>query len=153
MSLIQQIDTDLKNAMRARDATTLGVLRMLKSALKYAAIEKSGAGGELDDAEAVQIVRREIKKREDSIAGYEKASRADLVEKEKAEAAILANYLPQALSSGEITRIVREAIAETGATGKAQMGAVMKVASAKSGGRADGRTLSAEVSKQLSANV
>ena len=94
MKLIEQIDADLKEAMRARDSARLGVLRMLKSALKYAAIEKSGAEGELDDAEATQVIRKQVKQRQDSIESFEKGGRAELAEKEKSEIAILNRLSP-----------------------------------------------------------
>lgn len=149
MPLAQQIDADLKDAMRARDAGKLAVLRMLKSALKYAAIEKSGAEGELDEAEATQVIRKQVKQRQDSIESFEKGGRAELAEKEKTELAILTSYLPAAMSAEELTRLVQEAIAETGATGRAQMGAVMKALGPKVAGRADGKTLSQEVQRQL----
>ncbi len=149
MSLAQQIDSDLKDAMRAKDAAKLGVLRMLKSALKYAAIEKSGAEGELDEAEATAVIRKQVKQRQDSIESFEKGGRAELAEKEKAELQILNNYLPAAMSADEIARLVREAIAEVGATSRAQMGAVMKALGPKVAGRADGKTLSQEVQRQL----
>jgi uncharacterized protein YqeY len=148
MTLQERIDSDLKEAMRAKDAMKLGVLRMLKSALKYAAIEKSGA--ELGDAEAVQVVRKQAKQRQDSIESFEKGGRPELVNKEKEELTILNGYLPQAMSSDELAKVVRETIAEVGATSKAQMGAVMKAAQAKAAGRVDGKTLSKEVSRQLS---
>ena len=149
MTLQQRVDSDLKEAMRAKDATKLGVLRMLKSALKYATIAKSGAEAELSDAEAVQVIRKQAKQRQDSIESFEKGGRAELADKEKEELAILNSYLPQGMSSEELAKIVRETIAELGATSKAQMGAVMKVLQAKAGGRADGKALSAEVHKQL----
>lgn len=149
MPFAQQIDHDLKDAMRARDAEKLGVLRMLKSALKYAAIEKAGADGELDDAEATQVIRKQVKQRQDSIESFEKGGRPELAEKEKRELAILTAYLPAAMSAEELTRLVQEAIAETGATGRAQMGVVMKALGPKVAGRADGKTLSQEVQRQL----
>ena len=136
--------------MRARDAAKLGVLRMLKSALKYAAIEKSGAEGELSDTEAIQVIRKQAKQRQDSIESFEKGSRAELAAKEKEELSILQSYLPQAMSADELGKVVRETIAEIGVTSKAQMGAVMKVLQTKVAGRADGKTLSQEVSRQLS---
>jgi len=150
MSLQERIDSDLKEAMRAKDATKLGVLRMLKSALTYAAIEKSGADADLNEAEAVQIIRKQVKQRHDSIESFEKGGRAELATKEKQELSILNTYLPQAMSPDELSKIVRETIAEVGATSKAQMGAVMKATQAKVAGRADGKTLSVEVQKQLS---
>ena len=150
MSLQERIDSDLKEAMRAKDATKLGVLRMLKSALTYAAIEKSGADADLNEAEAVQIIRKQVKQRHDSIESFEKGGRAELATKEKQELSILNTYLPQAMNPDELSKIVRETIAEVGATSKAQMGAVMKATQAKVAGRADGKTLSVEVQKQLS---
>src|SRR5712692_5867019 len=149
MALAERVDTDLKDAMRAKDATKLGVLRMLKSALKYTAIEKSGAEAELNDAEAAQVVRKQVKQRQDSIESFQKGGRAELAAKEKEELSILNAYLPQAMSADDLTKVVRETIAEVGATSKAQMGAVMKALQAKVAGRADGKTLSQEVQKQL----
>ena len=149
MTLQQRVDSDLKDGMRAQDAMKVGVLRMLKSALKYAAIEKSGAEAELNDAESVQVIRKQVKQRQDSIESFEKGGRAELVEKEKKELSILNEYLPQAMSADELGKIVRETITEVGATSKAQMGAVMKAVQAKVAGRADGKTLSQEVQKQL----
>ena len=149
MNLSQRIDSDLKEAMRARDSTKLGVLRMLKSALKYAAIAKSGTDAELSDSEAAQVIRKQVKQRQDSIESVEKGGRAELASKEKEELSILNEYLPQAMAGDELARVVRETIAEVGATSKAQMGAVMKALQAKVAGRADGKTLSAEVQKQL----
>src|SRR6478752_1771548 len=149
MTLTQRIDSDLKDAMRAKDANKLGVLRMLKSALKYAAIEKSGPDGELDDAEATQVIRKQVKQRQDSIESFEKGGRPELAAKEKTELEMLNAYLPKGLSAEELSALVRETIAEVGATSKAQMGAVMKALQAKAAGRADGKALSAEVQKQL----
>jgi len=149
MTLQQRVDSDLKEAMRAKDATKLNVLRMLKSALKYAAIAKSDAEAELSDAEAVQVIRKQAKQRQDSIESFEKGGRAELADKEKDELAILNTYLPQGMSPDELAKVVRETIAELGATSKAQMGAVMKALQAKAGSRADGKTLSSEVQKQL----
>src|SRR4030095_2338424 len=149
MTLQERVDVDLKEAMRAKDATKLGVLRMLKSALKYAAIAKSGAEAELSDAEAAQVIRKQAKQRQDSIESFEKGGRAELAQKEQTELLILNGYLPQAMSAREVEQAVREAIAEVGATSKAQMGAVMKAVQAKVAGRVDGKTLSQEVSRQL----
>ena len=149
MTLEQRVDSDLKEAMRAKDTTKLGVLRMLKSALKYAAIAKSGAEAEISDAEAVQVIRKQVKQRQDSIESFEKAGRAELVDKEKQELSILKGYLPQPMSADEISKVVRETIADEGATSRAQMGAVMKALQAKVAGRVDGKALSAEVQKQL----
>jgi uncharacterized protein YqeY len=153
MTLPERVDSDLKDAMRARDAARLGVLRMLKSALKYSAIEKAGAESQLDDAEAAQVIRKQVKQRQDSIESFEKGGRPELAAKEKEELAILNAYLPQGLGAEELANIVRETIAELGATSRAQMGAVMKALQGKLAGRADGKTLSQEVSRQLSLNA
>ena len=149
MTLQERVDADLKQAMRAKDTTKLGVLRMLKSALKYAAIAKSGAEAELSDAEAAQVIRKQVKQRQDSIESFEKGGRAELVEKEKKELSILNEYLPQPMSADEVSKIVRETIAEAGATSRAQMGAVMKAVQAKASGRADGKAISAVVGRLL----
>jgi uncharacterized protein YqeY len=148
MTLPERIDADLKDAMRAKDAGKLAVLRGLKSALKYAAIEKADAS--LDDAAATQVIRKQVKQRQDSIESFEKGGRPELAAKEKEELEILNSYLPKGLSAEELSALVRETIAESGATSKAQMGAVMKALQAKVAGRADGRALSAEVQRQLS---
>jgi uncharacterized protein len=150
MTLSQRIDSDLKEAMRAKDATRLSVLRMLKSALKYGAIAKSDAEAELSDAETAQVIRKQVRQRQDSIESFEKGGRTELAEKEREELSILNAYLPQAMNADEVAKVVRETIAEIGATSKAQMGAVMKALQAKVAGRVDGKTLSAEVSRQLS---
>ena len=149
MSLQQQIDNDLKDAMKAKEAERLGVLRMLKAALKNVAIEKGGASAVLDDAEAMAVVRKQVKQRQDSIEGFTKGGRPELAAKEQAEMEILNTYLPKAMSPEDLAALVKEAIAEAGATSKAQMGAVMKIASAKAAGRADGKALSLEVQRQL----
>jgi uncharacterized protein YqeY len=149
MTVQERIDSDLKDAMRAKDAARLGVLRMLKSALKYSAIDKAGAEGQLDDAEAAQVIRKQVKQRQDSIEQFEKGGRPELAAKEKGELEMLNAYLPKGLNEEEIAAMVRDTIAEVGATSKAQMGAVMKAVQAKAAGRADGKTLSQEVSRQL----
>jgi uncharacterized protein YqeY len=147
MTLAERIDADLKDAMRAKEAGKLSVLRGLKSALKYAAIEKADAS--LDDAAASQVIRKQVKQRQDSIESFEKGGRPELAAKEKEELEILNAYLPKGLSAEELSALVRETIAEVGATSKAQMGAVMKALQAKVGGRADGKTLSTEVQREL----
>jgi uncharacterized protein YqeY len=149
VNLSERVHSELKAAMREKNAGKLGVLRMLKSALSYATIEKSGAQGELSGADAAQVIRKQVKQRQDSIESFEKGGRPELAAKEKEELSILQSYLPQAMSADEISKIVRETIAEVGASSKAQMGAVMKALQAKVAGRADGKSLSAEVQKQL----
>jgi uncharacterized protein len=149
MKIQERIDSDLKESMRAKNASEVGVLRMLKSALKYAAIAKSGSDAELSDAEAAQVIRKQAKQRQDSIESFEKGGRAELAAKEKEELSILNAYLPKAMSTDELGALVRQTIAEVGATSKAQMGAVMKALQARVAGRADGKTLSQEVQRQL----
>lgn len=149
MPISAQILEDMKTAMKAKDSVTLNVVRALKSAIKYAAIEKSGADGELDDTDAILVVRKEIKKRQDSIASYETAGRQELADTEKAEIAVLEKYLPTAMSADDLVKLVEAVIAELGATSKKDMGNVMKVLQERSEGRADNRALSSEVAKRL----
>lgn len=148
MALTEQIDQDLKDAMKAKDADRLGALRMLKSSMKYAALEKGG-DADLADGDVIAVIRKRIKQCQDAVEGFAKGGRAEQAEKEKAEIALLEGYLPAALTPEELSALVRDAITETGATGKAQMGAVMKAVMAKAGGRADGKSVNAEVLKQL----
>jgi uncharacterized protein YqeY len=150
MTFQARIDQDIKASMLARETAKLGVLRMLKTSLMNAAIEKGGAGSTLEDSDALAIVRKEVKKRQDSVEAFEKGGRPEMAASEKAEIDILNTYLPQQLSPAEVEALVKSAIAESGATSKKDMGAVMKLVNAKSAGRVDGRTLSAEVQKHLS---
>ena len=150
MDFQARIDQDLKDAMKARQSERLNVIRMLKSSLKLASIEQGGIEARLDDPSALAVVRKELKKRQDSIEQYTQGNRLDLADKERSEAAILEGYLPPPLTPDELTSLVQESIAEVGATSKAQMGAVMKVATARAVGRADGKALSAAVSAALS---
>jgi uncharacterized protein YqeY len=149
MTLQDRISADLVAAMKAREADKTNVLRMLKSALKNAAIEKGGADAVLDDTEAAAVIRKQVKQRQDSIASFEKGHRPELAAREQLELGVLSAYLPAELSDSELRAIVRESISEAGATSKAQMGAVMKIAQAKAAGRIDGRTLSACVQEEL----
>jgi hypothetical protein len=149
MTLEEQVDADLRTAMKARDKDKLSVLRMLKSALRSAAIDKGGQGASLDDDEAVTVIRKQVKQREDSITGYEKGGREDLADKEKAELAMLKVYLPEPLSPEQLEGEVKKAIEETGASGPKDMGQVMKLLQERVGDRADGKTLSQEVRRHL----
>jgi uncharacterized protein len=149
MTLQSQVDNDIKDAMRARDTVRLNALRMLKTAMKNAAIEKGGAEAVLDDIEASAVIRKQIKQRQDSVEGFEKGGRPELAAGESAEIAVLSADLPKNLSPDEVTALAKEAIAEAGATSKQHMGAAMKIAIAKAAGRADGKTLSAAVQKLL----
>lgn len=149
-TLADRIPADLKEAMKARDTVRLNVIRALKTAMTNAAIEKGGLGTTLDDAEVTAVIRKQLKQRQDSYQQFKAAGRDELADKEQAEIAILEDYLPQALSQAEIEALVDSVIAETGATSKADMGKVMKLAQERSAGRADGKTLSQEVGKRLS---
>ncbi|MCF6312109.1 MAG: GatB/YqeY domain-containing protein [Verrucomicrobiales bacterium] len=148
--LNQQIGEDLKDAMRAKDATSLMVLRALKSAIKYAAIEKGGADAELDEVEALAVIRKQIKQRQDSVEEYKKGGRDELVEKESAEIEVLEKYLPAALAEDEVNAMIDASIAEVGATSRKEMGTVMKVLQEKIAGRADNKSLSQGVMQRLS---
>lgn len=151
MSMLdEKIMSDIKDAMRAKDQTALSVLRALKSAIKYAAIEKGGADADLEASEALAVVRKQIKQRQDSVASYELAERADLAEKEQAEITVLNGYLPAPLSSEELESLVDAAISEVGATSRADMGKVMKILQQSTEGRADGKALSQAVMQRLS---
>jgi uncharacterized protein YqeY len=120
-----RIPEDIKTAMRAKDSLALNALRALKSALTNASIEKGGLGTPLEESEVLALVRKQIKQRLDSCEQFEKAGRAELAVTEKAEIEILSRYLPAALSEAELVTIVSQAISDTGATGKADMGKVM----------------------------
>ena len=145
-----RISDDIKTAMRAKDSTALNALRALKSAMTNAAIEKGGLGTVLDEPEILAVIRKQIKQRQDSFEQFEKADRAELAANEKAEIAILSQYLPAALTEEQIAGIVDQAVSETGASSKADMGKAMKRAQELSEGRADGKLLSAAVMKRLS---
>jgi len=150
MSLTAKIDQDIKEAMKAKDADRLGALRMLKTSLKYAVIENgASAEAELADNYVISVIRKRVKQCQDAVDGFSKGGRAEQAAKEKAEILLLESYLPAALSAEELAALVRDAIAEVGATGKAQMGAVMKSVMAKASGRTDGKAVNAEVLKQL----
>jgi len=149
MTIQEEIDADMKDAMRSRDAERLSVLRMVKSALTNAAIEKRGVTGGLVDSEAVGVIRKQVKQRRDSIESFEKGGRPELAAKERKEIEFLTEYLPQPLEEDEINQLVKDAIAEAGATSKAQMGAVMKIATEKAEGRVEGKKLSQAVQKAL----
>ena len=146
MSLKQRINADTTAAMKAKDAARLSTLRMVKAAVQNREIEK---GGELSDEELTKALQSLVKQRRDSVEQYEKAGRAELAEKERAEIAVIEEYLPRAASREEVERVVAEVVAELGASSMKEMGAVMKAAQARLGGAADGRTLSEVVKSKL----
>ena len=142
-----KIDADMKDAMRAKEVIKLSTLRMLKSALGYAKMEKKQET--FTDADVVAVIKKQIKQRQDAIEGFQKGNRSDLVAKETAELTVLKAYLPPELSPAELEQIVSATIAELGATTKADMGKVMKAVQAKAAGRADNRAVSQLVSARL----
>ena len=147
MSLKERITSDMTAAMKSKEAARLSTLRMVKAAVQNREIEK---GGELSDEELSKVLQSLVKQRRDSVEQYEKAGRAELVEKERAEIAVIEEYLPRAATREEIERAVEEAVAETGASSMKEMGALMKAALARLAGRnADGRTVSEIVKSKL----
>jgi uncharacterized protein len=146
MGLRENINTDIKTALKSGAKEKLSTLRMLSSALKYKQIDKRR---ELTEEEVTETVRTLIKQRRDSIEQFGKGGRQDLVDKETAEVAVLEAYLPQQLSSEELEAMVRDAVAQTGAQGAKDMGKVMKVLIPMAGGRADGKLVSELVKKAL----
>jgi len=147
MSLSDRLSQEIKSAMLARDADRLTPLRLLKSAMGYAQIERKTEN--LSDADVIAIIQKEIKKRRDSIDQFEKGGRPELAAKEKAEVAVLETFLPQPFSNEELEQLVRATIQEIGAATKKEMGVVIKAVQAKAAGRADGKTISALVGKLL----
>ena len=149
MSLEQTLGTDIVSAMRAKDATRLTALRMLKSALTNKSIEKGRA---LEGAEELQVVSMLVKQRRDSIDQFTKGGRTDLADKEQAEIVILSTYLPASASDEEVAAAVAAAITETGATSAKDMGKVMKAVMPKLAGKsADGRAVNEAVRRALGA--
>jgi uncharacterized protein YqeY len=147
MALKDQLDADLKAAMKERNELKLSVVRMLKSAVKYREIELMKP---LDDPGVQGVIASEIKRRRDSVEQYRAGNRQDLVDKEEAEIVILQGYLPAQLSEDELRRKVDEAIARAGAKGPKDMGAVMKALMPEVQGRADGKVVSELVKARLS---
>ena len=146
-ALKEQIRADLKEAMKAKEKERTGTIRMLLAAIQTA--ETEGSKHEVDAAEIQKIIAREIKKRRESADIYTTNGRADLAETELAEASILEVYQPKQLSDEELAKLIDEAIADTGAESMAQMGQVMKAATAKADGRADGKRISEAVKARL----
>lgn len=148
--LAARISEDMKTAMKAKDALKLGVIRAVKTAMTNASIEKGHLTAVLDEAEVLAIFRKQIKQRIDSYEQFSAAGREELAAKEKAEIAILEEYLPAPLTAEEIDALIEAAVAETGASSKADMGKVMKHVQERADGRADGKLLSQAVAKRLS---
>lgn len=146
--LRDKIGEDMREAMKARDASRVSTLRMLMTAVKNAEIDRGHA---LDDDEVIEVASKEAKRRKESIEAFKGGGRDDLAAKEAAELVVLEAYLPAGLSEDELARLVDETIAETGASEPKQMGEVMKVLMPKVRGRADGAAVSAMVKQRLGA--
>ena len=147
MTLQEQLSQEIKAAMLAKDADRLSTLRLLKSAIGYAQIERKTES--LPDADVTAIVQKEVKKRRDSVEQYQTGGRPELAEKEAQEIAVLETFLPRPFSPEELDQLVRATIQEVGATSKKDMGAVIKAVQAKAAGRAEGKTISGLVGKLL----
>ena len=147
MTLLERLAQELKSALLARDAERLSTLRLLKSAVGYAQIERKTET--LPDAEVVAIIHKEVKKRREAVEQYDKGGRPELAAKESREITVLESFLPRPLSAEELEQLVRDAIQETGAVGRKQMGQVIKAVQAKAAGRADGKVISGQVAKLL----
>ena len=146
MSLKEQLDGDLKEAMRGRERLRLETIRSIRGALKNKEIE---TGGELPEADALRVVRTLVKQREESIERYREAGRHDLADKEAAEREVLLAYLPAAPDAAAVEATVAAVIAETGASSPKEMGRVMKESLARLGPAADGKAVSAAAKRLL----
>ena len=144
MSLKTQLTEDMKTAMRAKDQVSLSTIRLINAAIKQFEVDERA---EADDAKVVSILTKMVKQRKDSAKIYTEAGRQDLADKENAEIEILNRYLPQMMSTEEIKTAVEAAVAETGASGMADMGKVMGVLKTRLAGKAD----MGEVNKVLKA--
>lgn len=147
MGLKQQLQEDLKEALRASDARRKSVIRMALAAIVNAEVEH---GGELDDADVVAVLQKQARRRRDTISELRQADRPDLLAEEEAQLTVLEGYLPELLSREEIAEEARQVIAEVGATGMGQMGPVMRQLMSELKGRADGRVVNAVVRELLS---
>ncbi len=145
--LEKKINDDLKGAMKEKKTIRIETLRMLKAEIKNVTISKKGTS--LEDKDVFQIISKQIKQHRDSIETFFKGGREDLAEKEKQELEILQSYLPKQLSKEEVVSIVKQAIAETGAASRSDMGKVMKVVMEKVEGAAEGKLVSQIVAEQL----
>jgi uncharacterized protein YqeY len=147
MALKDRLDLDMRTAMRGRDAVTLSVVRLLKSAIKYREIELAVT---LDDAGVEGVIASEIKRRRDSVEQYRAGNRQDLVDQEEAEIRVLLGWLPTQLTLAELTAKVEEVVKRLGAAGPKDMGAVMKALLPEVQGKAEGKTVSELVKARLS---
>ena len=147
MSLAERISEDMKQAMKNKDKLRLSVIRMIRSAIKYAEIEQKTT---LSDEQIIDVLTREVKQRRDSLQEFEKAGREDLSEAVKLELEVLKDYLPQQLTEDELRAIIQETVGQVGASTKADMGKVMGALMPKIKGRADGKLVNQLVQEKLS---
>ena len=148
MGLKEKLQADLTDAIRSRNEVVSGTVRMLLAAITNEEVAGKAAKV-LTDGEIITVLSREAKKRREAVEAYTQAKRDDLAGKEKAEAAVIANYLPEQLSEDEIKKLIQAAIAETDAKGQAGMGLVMRVLQPKIAGKADGGVVSGLVKSYL----
>jgi len=148
-SLDKRLDSELKEALKARDALKVSVIRMIKASLKNKAIEKMAP---LTDDDTLSVLSSFAKQRRESIEQFTAAGRTDLAGKEEKELQIVQSYLPRQLSPQEIDDIIRSAISECGASSPNDMGKVMKIVSPKTKGTADGKIVSQRVKELLSSH-
>ena len=148
--LENQIQSDIKAAMIAKDAVALTSIRAIKAAILLAKTSEGGAKESLEDEEVIKIIGKLVKQRKESAAIYSQQNREDLAQNELAEAKVMEKYLPKSLSEEEVEAAVKEIIAQSGASSMADMGKVMGVATKKLAGAADGRVISTIVKKLLS---
>jgi uncharacterized protein YqeY len=147
MSLKAKILEDIKTAMKSKEADRLSAVRMLQAAVKYREIELRP--NEISEADVMGVVKKLAKQRKDSITEFEKAGRQDLVAKEKFELSVLEEYLPAQMSAEQVAKIVEDVIKEQNATSQKQMGGVIKEVMNRTGGTADGKTISDLVRSKL----
>lgn len=146
-TLKEQLEADLKQAMRAQNALETSVLRMAKSALQYKAVEPNAKP--LTDMDVLEVLRKLIKQRKDAAEQFRQANREELASKEESEILILQHYLPKPFSAEELSQVVRQTIAELGALRPKSFGLVMKKVVDQLQGRSEGKAISEEVKKQL----
>ena len=149
MGLQEQVMTEMKAAMKAKDTVALEALRAIKSALLLAGTEKGASGG-LSETDEIKLVQKLVKQRKDSATIFKEQGRTDLAEPELAQAAIIEKFLPEQLDETEIKKVVLETIESVGASGMKDMGKVMGIVYKKLEGKADGKTISTLVKAQLS---
>ena len=149
MSLFDQINNDIKEAMKAREKEKLEAIRGIKKVMLEAKSAK-GAGAELSDEEALQIISKLAKQGSDAAAIFKQQGREDLYEQEMAQVAVYEQYLPAKMSDEELSAVVKAIVEEVGATSMKDMGKVMGLASKKLAGQADGKDISAKVKELLS---